>query len=79
MLYTNNKTFWKSITSLFWKRLGLQRFLIIFINVVPNLNIPKYHDKSVDIGHNEDPIARSIEQHKNHPSIIASKIKSINK
>ena len=31
------------------------------INVVSNLNIPKYHDKSVNIDHIEDPIGRSTE------------------
>ena len=50
-----------------------------FINVVSNLNIPKYHDKSVNIDHFEDPIARSIEQYKNHPTIVAIKSKSTNK
>ena len=50
-----------------------------FINVVSNLNIPKYHDKSVNIDYIEDPIARSIEQYKNHPSIVAIKSKSTNK
>ena len=49
-----------------------------FINVVSNLNIPKYHDKSVNIDHIEDPIARSIEQYKN-PIIVAIKSKSTNK
>ena len=49
------------------------------MNVVSNLNIPKYHDKSVNIDHIEDPIARSIEQYKNHPSIVAIKRKSTNK
>ena len=46
-----------------------------FVNVVSNLNIPKYHDKSVNINHIEDP----IEQHKNHTSIVAIKSKSTNK
>ena len=50
-----------------------------FINVVSNLNIPKYQDKSVNIDHIEDPIARSIEQYKSHPSIVAIKRKSTNK
>ena len=50
-----------------------------FINVVSNLNIPKYHDKSVNIDHNEDPIARSIELYKNHPNIVAIKSKTTNK
>ena len=50
-----------------------------FINVVSNLNIPKYHDKSVNIDYIEDPIARSIKQYKNHPSIVAIKSKSTNK
>ena len=50
-----------------------------FINVVSNLNIPKYHEKSVNIDHIEDPIARSVKQYKNHPSIIAIKSKSTNK
>ena len=48
-----------------------------FINVISNLNIPKYHDKSVNIDHFEDPI--SIEQYKNHPTIVAIKSKSTNK
>ena len=50
-----------------------------FINLVSNLNISKYHEKSVNIDHIEDPIARSIEQYKNHPSIVAIKSKIINK
>ena len=50
-----------------------------FITVVSNLNIRKYHDKSVNIDHIEDPIAWSIEQYKNHPSIVAIKSKSTNK
>ena len=50
-----------------------------FISVVSNLNIPKYHEKSVNIDHIEDPIARSVKQYKNHPSIIAIKSKSTNK
>ena len=50
-----------------------------FINVVSNLNIPKYHDKSVNIDHIEDPIARSIEQYKNPPSVVAIKSKITNK
>ena len=50
-----------------------------FIDVVSNLNIPEYHDKSVNIDHIEDPIARSIEQYKNHPSIVTMKSKSTNK
>ena len=58
----------------------LQRFLInFFINVVSNLNIPKHRARSVNIDHIEDPIARSIEQYKNHPSIVAIKSKTANK
>ena len=54
----------------------LQRFSIIFfINVVSNLNIPKYHDKSVNIDHIEKTIIVSIEQHN---SIVAIKRKSTN-
>ena len=49
-----------------------------FVNVVSNLNIPKYCDKSVNIKYIEDPIARSIEQYKNHPSIVAIKSKGTN-
>ena len=50
-----------------------------FTNAVSNLNIPKHH-KSVNIDHIEDPIiARSIEQYKNHPSIVAIKSKGTNK
>ena len=41
-----------------------------FINAVSNLNIPKH------INHIGDPIARSIEQYKNHPSIVAIKVKA---
>ena len=48
------------------------------INVVSNLNIPKYH-KPVNIDHIEDPIARLIEQYKNNPRIFAIKSKSTNK
>ena len=50
-----------------------------FINVVSNLNVLKYHDKSVNIDHIDDLIARSIEQYKNHPSIVAIKSKTTNK
>lgn len=50
-----------------------------FINVVPNLNIPKYRDESVNIDHVEDPITRSIEQYKNHLSVVAIKSKNTNK
>ena len=50
-----------------------------FVNVVPNLNIPKSHVKSVNIDHIEDPIARSIEQYKNHRNIVAIKSKTTNK
>ena len=50
-----------------------------FINVVSNLNVLKYHDKSVNIDHIDDLIARSIEQYKSHPSIVAIKSKSANK
>ena len=50
-----------------------------FTNAVSNLNIPKYH-KSVNIDHIEDPIiAKSIEQYKNHSSIVAIKSKGGNK
>ena len=49
-----------------------------FVNVISNLNIPKYHDKSVNIDRNEDP-TRSIELYKNHPSIVAIKSKTTNK
>ena len=47
-----------------------------FVNVVSNLNI-QY--KSVKIDHIEDPIVTSIEQYKNHPSIVAIKSKRTNK
>ena len=47
-----------------------------FINVVPNLNIPKYRDESVNIDHVQDPITRSIEQFKSHPSIVAKIVKA---
>ena len=49
------------------------------INVVSNLNIPKFYNKSVNINHFKDPIARSIEQYKNHPSIVAMQSKRTNK
>ena len=48
-------------------------------NAVSNLNIPRYHDKSVNIDHIQDPIARSTGQYKNHSSIAAIKSKSTNK
>ena len=51
---------------------------IFFTNGVSNLNIPKYPDKSLNIDHIEDAIARSKEQYKNHPSIVAIKSKSTN-
>ena len=58
----------------------LQRFLInFFINVVSNLNIPKHRARSVNIDHIEDPIARSIEQYENPPSVVAIKSKITNK
>ena len=58
----------------------LQSFLIyFFIDVVSNLNIPKHHHKSVNIDHLEDPVARSIERYKNHPSIVAIKSETTNK
>ena len=50
-----------------------------FINVVSNLNIPKYQNKSVNIDHTEDRVTRSIERYKNHPSIIPIKSKWKNK
>ena len=40
----------------------------VFIHVVSNLSIPKYHDKSTNIDDIKDPI--SIEQYKNHPSLL---------
>ena len=53
--------------------------IYIYFYVVSNLNIPKYHNKSVNIDHIEDPIARSIEQYKNHFSIVSIKSKNTNK
>ena len=50
-----------------------------FTNTVSNLNIPEYHDKTVNIDHIEDPITRSIEPYKNYPSNVATKSKSTNK
>ena len=50
-----------------------------FLNVVSNLNIPKYHDRSVNGDHIEDPIAKLIEQYKNHTSIVTIKSKTANK
>ena len=43
------------------------------MNIVSNLNIPKYHNKSVNIDHTEDSTTKSIQQYKNHPSIVAIK------
>ena len=50
-----------------------------FIDVISNLNIPKYHDKSLNINHFEDSIERSIKQYKNHSSIVAIKSKITNR
>ena len=41
--------------------------------------ILKYCDKSVNIDHIKDPITRSIEQYKNHLSVVAIKSKNTNK
>ena len=96
---TDNKTFWKSIKSLFSEKNSIhnkitlvEKDLILdknenvaevlnnfLINVVSNLIIPKYYDKSVNIDHVEDPITRSIEQYKNNPRIAAVKRKKTNK
>ena len=48
-----------------------------FINAVSNLHIPNFHNKSVNIDHIKGD--RSIEQYKNHPSIVAIQSKSTNK
>ena len=54
----------------------LNNFLI---NIVSNLNIPKQHDKSVNIDHIENRITRSVEHYKNRPTIVAIKSKITNK
>ena len=43
------------------------------MNVVSNLNIPKYNNQSVIINHIDPSIIRSVEQHRNHSSIVAMK------
>ena len=51
----------------------------IFINKVSKLNIRKYHGKLVKIHYIKDTKTRSLEQYKNHPSIVVIKYKSTNK
>ena len=51
----------------------------IFINVVSKLNFRKYHGKLVKIHYIKDTKTRSLEQYKNHPSIVVIKYKSTNK
>ena len=48
-----------------------ETFNNFFTSAVSNLNIPPFVDPSVEIDHIEDPILRIIEQHKNHPSVVA--------
>ena len=40
-----------------------------FSEVVTNFNLPQYHDPTVNVDDIEDPVARSVEKYKNHPSI----------
>ena len=40
-----------------------------FSEVVTNLNLPQYHDPTVNVYDVEDPLARTVEKYKNHPSI----------
>ena len=40
-----------------------------FSEVVTNLNLPQYHDPTVNVDDIEDPVARTVEKYKNHPSI----------
>ena len=74
---TDNETFWKSIKPLVSEK-GPTHNKITFVKQdlildKNDLNIPKYHGKSANIDHIDDSIARSIEQYKNHPSIVAVK------
>ena len=39
-----------------------------FSEVVTNLNLPQYHDPTVNVDDIEDPVARTVEKYKNHPS-----------
>ena len=54
----------------------LQMFLIIFFY---QRSSKSKHTKSLNIDQTEDPITRSIEQSKSHPSIVAIKSKITNK
>ena len=40
-----------------------------FSEVVTNLKLPQYHDPTVNVDDIEDPVARTVEKYKNHPSI----------
>ena len=40
-----------------------------FSEVVTNLNLPQYHDPTVNVDDIEDTVARTVEKYKNHPSI----------
>ena len=40
--------------------------ILIFYQCSFKSNIPKYHDKTVNIDHNEDPITRAKERYKNY-------------
>ena len=50
-----------------------------FSNVVSNLNIPPYEDPSVNPDQFEDPVLKTNEKYKYHPSIKAIKEKNLNK
>ena len=56
-----------------------EAFNNFFTSAVSNLNIPPFVDLAVEIDHIEDPILRIIEQHKNHPSVVAINEKNLNK
>ena len=57
----------------------LQRLLMIFNQCSFKSKYSKINHHHRHINHLEDPIARSIEQYKNHPSIVAIQSKRTNK
>ena len=56
-----------------------ETFNNFFTCAVSNLNIPPFVNPSVEIDHVEDPILPIIEQYKNHPSVVATNEKNLNK
>ena len=40
-----------------------------FSEVVRNLNLPQYHDPTINVDDIADPVARTVEKYKNQPSI----------